>query len=521
MGDSKKVGMLLSIALALLVLAPPASASVQFHVKGRWTCQEPTVGTKPIAAARAELWRSRSYYPDEKIKTVFLDSDGRYDMKITASDNFELYVKMLLTDDNGVELENWYSPWTWKAETGKADSHSGTVDLGTYQISKDGSGSPKCAIWQGAHNAYGAYRSVVGARPPDNHYKIDAEYPCCGTPFTTRATTRWPGDFGVGVDYRVSIHEFAHSFRHSFDGGETHFLLDVARFQYPQFHAPCKHTNLGFAFNEGWAEYWSGDVPQDRCGGNRFDSEYEGNVAYQLTQLEGCSDRAAMVRVLRAAPGKIHSFAEYENQWRTQLGKGPCGYTPAPPGTGGGKPPPTTVPSQPEVLRQVRDQKQTVRALKRRAATARGRAKRPGRCTKGGCQAALERLIAPSALTVQAKQAHLVLDSLERGLAAARKAKFNPAAQYKIAAVLDARRDDFEQANQKIVVAGMKNGLKAIGDQRGFGRARGTDLFKTLRNRLRGLTRARRKGVGTPASVENLFSAPESPLENVRRVRGG
>lgn len=66
------------------------------------------------------------------------------------------------------------------------------VDLGTWQLSKDGTGSPKCAIWQGAHNAYADYGTVVGATPPQGAYKTDADFPCCGTPFTTTDVTRWP-----------------------------------------------------------------------------------------------------------------------------------------------------------------------------------------------------------------------------------------------------------------------------------------------------------------------------------------
>jgi len=37
---------------------------------------------------------------------AYTGSDGSYDINVNASDNFTLYIKLLLTDDRGVELEN-------------------------------------------------------------------------------------------------------------------------------------------------------------------------------------------------------------------------------------------------------------------------------------------------------------------------------------------------------------------------------------------------------------------------------
>ena len=51
------------------------------------------------------------------------------------------------------------------------------------------------------------------------------------------------------------FHEFGHRIRHAADGDEAHFLGDAIRFQYARHPAADDHANLGFAFNEGWAEY--------------------------------------------------------------------------------------------------------------------------------------------------------------------------------------------------------------------------------------------------------------------------
>ena len=70
-----------------------------------------------MSGARVELFRERSYWRDEKITTRHLGADGRYSIPVKASGNFDLYVKILLHDDDGVELENWYSPFTWETTT--------------------------------------------------------------------------------------------------------------------------------------------------------------------------------------------------------------------------------------------------------------------------------------------------------------------------------------------------------------------------------------------------------------------
>ncbi|HEX6971874.1 MAG TPA: hypothetical protein VF234_06625, partial [Limnochordia bacterium] len=106
-----------------------------------------------------------------------------------------------------------------------------------------------------------------------------------------------------------------HVIRHGFDGDFGHFLGDVATYNYLQNHEPCLHSNGGYAFNEGWAEYWAQDfAPAPDCG-RPGDMETEGNVAAALTDLaNNCAadQRKLMVEALRNNPGTIHSFAEFK-----------------------------------------------------------------------------------------------------------------------------------------------------------------------------------------------------------------
>src|SRR5947208_3130702 len=296
----RSVLLALVAAVTLLAAAPAvSSASVSFNVTGKWVCSNR--GTvKPVAGARVELWHDISYWFDDKLGATHTASDGSFSFGVRADSNFDLYAKVVLNDDNGTSLGDWYSFSDWDTDTNTVGSHSGTVGLGTWQISKDnGSGTPKRAIWPGAHNAYGNYRTVIGARPPDSHFSVSADFPCCGTPFSTLDTVHWPSGYATGTGgsdpdggYSTSFHEFAHSVRHSFDGNFAHFLFDAARFGYPRTHSLCSNTNQGFAFNEGWAEYWAHTLGS--CTSNTQDFNYEGNVATALDGLEKCSSRPTM-----------------------------------------------------------------------------------------------------------------------------------------------------------------------------------------------------------------------------------
>ncbi len=119
----------------------------------------------------------------------------------------------------------------------------------------------------------------------------------------------------------VAQHEFAHSFRHQLDGDKAHFTYDSARFWYLRSHSAtsCASTNHGFAFNEGWAEYWADEVPETACG-NSQDFSIERNVGFELKRLQSACGvtRGRMVQVLAQNRGRIHSMSDFSNALRCQ-----------------------------------------------------------------------------------------------------------------------------------------------------------------------------------------------------------
>ena len=262
---------------------------------------------------------------------------------------------------------------------------------------------------------------VVGANPPQGGQEIQADAPTAGTPFTPHTSIWWASDYNVGRDPgedTVARHEFAHAFRHAFDGDLGHFLGDVVAHNYLRHHSACDKTGLGFAFNEGWAEYWARDfAPAPSCPGLASDDfEVEGNVAAALTELElRCTggDRRLMVDVLRAGPGVIHSFQEFRDRL-------PC---PAPVPrrhlrrrlrrlrSPSRSPPPRAPPSRRTQVRIVGAEIGELRADLRAAVR---RADDPPRCIARPCEAALETLTSPAGLRTELALARLTRRAVRR-----------------------------------------------------------------------------------------------------------
>ncbi len=511
--------------LALLAVVPAsAGASVNFEVKGQWLCNNR--GTvAPLSGARVELWEPGDWstlWIDNKLGATHTNSAGSYSFKVRAGSNFELYAKVVMNDDQGVHLGDWYSFSDWDTETQTTTSHSGVVNLGGYEISREGGkGTPKCAMFQGAHNAYQNYKQIVGSPPPDTSYLISSDFPCCGVPFTTTDTTHWPDGYQTGFagdkdgGYSVNFHEFAHSVRHSFDGGFLHFLADAARYGYAKTHELCLVSNEGFAFNEGWAEFWA-QTPATCGDGTNFSQE--GNVAAALTGLEKCANRATLVRVLRENPEAIHSYSQFRTKFFNIVGPRACLIA----SIGGLQNVEKTIASAPLLAGtegQIAAETRLIGSLSRRTALLRSHALSPGKCTKGNCLAGIEKLIEPSAQNTRIAQAKLVRERLQSGLAAARSVINGPeSAQLKLFETLEAERPAFERANQSILISGLQQSIKAIKSRSGFAAARSTAAFRTLSQRLASLTSVRSRHATTPSALATLFSVPTVPTDSVRRL---
>jgi hypothetical protein len=399
--------------LMLWALGATAHAGQHTVYKGQWLCDD-RGSISPLAGMNVELWkRGWDWLPVEisgsRITQGFTDGEGRFAMT-SSTDDDNYFVRMALRDAHRVHLKDFWGINDWSVDSAGTHNDVAVRNLGGLLLSTPGQ-SHKCAIWAGVHGANEEFRSITGFEVASHGVEIDADAVTAGVPFTPGTTIFWPGGFEVGYggpgDATITHHEFAHVIRHGFDGDFGHFLGDVVTYNYLQNHQPCNHTNAGYAFNEGWAEYWAGDYPPAPDCGRPGDMETEGNVAAALTVLaHECTNdqRKPMVENLRNNPGTIHSFAEF----KAHLGC-PTPLLTAAPGV-------LTVPSLPPKPIATPISDAAAASLARSEAGAYGRqikglktkldgalklAAHPPRCVKAPCFALLKALTRPPGLQLQ------------------------------------------------------------------------------------------------------------------------
>jgi hypothetical protein len=408
-------------ALGLIAFAAPAEAARTVY-RGQWQCDDR--GTiQPLGGIELQLWRrGNDWFPVEWVGGIddrgFANPDGTFSLTATDGEDTH-FVRMALRDAAGVRLKDFWGINDWSVDSGGSRNNVAVRDLGGLLFSTPGQ-SHKCSVWRGFHLAHQDFRALTGVNPPSGGLLINADAITAGVPFTPHTTVMWPGGFPVGYsgggDDSITRHEFGHVIRHGYDGDLGHFLGDVVTHNYLQNHQSCLKTGLGFAFNEGWAEYWARDFgPAPSCPGRAADDyEVEGNVAAALTDIETrCyfGLRSSMVAILRANPGVIHSYPQF-------LAHVVC---PAPVVA---SPPPvraaplaliTLSASQRAALaraqrtaldRQIRTLRVDLRTAERRAA-----ARLPA-CVVAPCDAALRRATLPAALGTELALARLVRDTV-------------------------------------------------------------------------------------------------------------
>jgi hypothetical protein len=404
--------------------APAAVARVSTY-KGQFQCDDRGTVT-PLAGMTVELWErgSPDFLPVEivghRVDQDFTDAEGRFAMT-TEDNNDNYFVRMALRDAHGVHLRDFWGINDWSVDTGARRNDVPVQDYGGMVFSNPGQ-SHKCAIWAGVHGAHERYRSEVGTDLAPFGVEIQADAITGGTPFTPGTSILWPGGYPVGYrgggDDTITRHEFGHVIRHGFDGDLGHFFGDVVTYGYAREHTQCLHSNAGYAFNEGWAEFWAPDFepapPCDRPG----DMETEGNVAAALTELmENCAGgrKRPMVENLQRNPGTIHSF----NEFRDRLG---CPFPKlfpvtvvavelAPP-----KPPPPADPALRAAIAagEVRATGKRIKGLTKALDVALDKADRaPATCTGKACDIVLKTVTRPAVLEFERDVARIHLRTVD------------------------------------------------------------------------------------------------------------
>jgi hypothetical protein len=509
------------VAIGVAACAPAAEARTVY--RGQWTCNDRGF-VQPLPGMAVELWkRGWDWLPVElsgsRIAAGFTDDGGRFSM--TSPDDGDIYfVRMALRDSANVHLKDFWGINDWSIDSEGRRNDRPVQDLGGLRLEVGNGRSPKCAIWRGVHLAHVDFRGLMGANPPQGGQEIQADAPTAGTPFTPHTSIWWTSDFNVGRnpgEDTVTRHEFAHAFRHGFDGDLGHFLGDVATHGYARNHGTCDRTGLGFAFNEGWAEYWARDfAPAPACPGIAADDfEVEGNVAAALTELQArCAggSRRPMVEVLRANPGVIHSFQEFRDRL-------PC---PAPDPAPAPPPPPvesSTVSLSPAARAaltrsRVRAAGGAIAELRVDLRTALRRAADPPACKATPCLGALERRTAPAGLRTEIALAKIARAAAKRADTVKELRRWEKRGDRRAIKLADRIEKRLGKAAARAVATGARRVLKAARPVFRRDKSAETRAFRrTIAAQLARMRKAARTG-RPPASL----TLDDAVLERITKV---
>ncbi len=397
------------VAVAAIALASaPASYGATTAYRGAFKCAS---DGQPLAGARVELWQTHVRWLPEvppnfrHRNTMRANENGAWGFTV-GGDESNWRIRLVLVGEHA-RVQDWPWPWNWFTDTLRSQNNVPLRDFGTQVVS-----GYQCGLYTGFSQAGREYQRDVGSPPPQGVTVVRAGAPTAGVPFTLYDEVWWPsGKPAIQDGISVPKHEFAHVVRHLFDGSPGHFFGDVAYYWYLRNHSAssCEATNSGFAFNEGWAEYWSGQV-FNRCESNPNTGTIERNVAAMLKELQDSCQltRGRMVAVLRDNPERIHSIDEFAKA---------LNCTPPRPIKKLGR----TKPRKPlgallkerrallgEGRRLVSALGRSVTRLGRETAGARRLARRAVPCPRRPCEALLERRLRPVLLGGQLAQARLV-----------------------------------------------------------------------------------------------------------------
>lgn len=178
-----------------------------------------------------------------------------------------------------------------------------------------------CKSYIKFYNALKDYRNRAGINLPIKTLHIQTGAVLHGgSAYALINTVKIPKSYSLGkITDELAKHEVAHIARHSMDGDFAHFMYDVGRFWYMRNHNCGTQSNDGYAFNEGWAEFWASEC-NGTYGSKRTDYQYEGNVAKALRRLKSAckSSDSRFITLLKSNKGKIHSFSAFNQKHQSR-----------------------------------------------------------------------------------------------------------------------------------------------------------------------------------------------------------
>jgi hypothetical protein len=306
----KKGAACASAVLWLMILAATAQGATT-DFRGRFVCSD----GQPLAGARVEFWQVHSrnlpqIWPNAVQRVaIHADANGAWAFRVTGGESNWFIRSVLVSSEVGVK--DFPLTWNHFVDTLRSQNDRPVHDYGTQQVP-----GAQCRLWRAFQQAAVDFAKDTGTGHPAGAITVTSGAPNAGTPLSPYTDIWWPSDYKPYDTNGKSVakHEYAHTVRHALDGNRAHFLGDAAYYWYARKHSgtSCVPTNIGFAFNEGWAEYWADEVRMTPCP-NASDYRIERNVAFELKRLQSAcvniGTRGRMVDVLRRH--RVHALSEF------------------------------------------------------------------------------------------------------------------------------------------------------------------------------------------------------------------
>lgn len=321
------VGAGLRMSFPMLVHGSCPQQNRNFVIRGQFGYvnseeAEPGKGVQPLRGAQVEVFRYRSDWFDDRVGGTYTDDDGRFSLDMYASIDGDYYARLRLYSPEA-QVQDADNSSVWSIDTPRQTNRGGLIDVGSHYVSRDdGKGTPRAAVWQGFHDAVIEFQGATGGPVPGGLVNVEI-WRGHVTPLAFYSEVHWAHGYQTGEawnPYRVPMHEFAHVCRDVLDGDEAHWHWDNLSFLYGRKHSACQvlcgtEANAGFAFHEGWAEYWSNDTTC--CPGDTTNQNIEGTVAHHLKRLASCREagRSGMVKVLQRGTNLIHSAEDFRREY--------------------------------------------------------------------------------------------------------------------------------------------------------------------------------------------------------------
>jgi hypothetical protein len=310
----------------------PAHVCNQVHAFGRLVFKDEGGNLSGLGRVQVKLMDEDFGPTDKEMAHAFTDADGHFDLTGTSSDSHcigagcarpDPYVEFILEEDHRVDIQNPVGN-SARTQTPTRANTCGDIDFKDVQWSGS---TIEAILYARAQRAYQKFSDMSGDdRLPESDGLLTVMYPDgISSQYTYFDIIHWPAFSDYRNLFFILDHEFGHRIRDGADGNGKHWNDDNVRFIYARVHDSFTDTGVeGFAFHEGWAEYFNKmidpdlnnahpDYTADETWVGPLSNSVEGFVAYKLWKLsEACGGFPAMWRTLKANPGSIHSFDEFQ-----------------------------------------------------------------------------------------------------------------------------------------------------------------------------------------------------------------